>query len=65
MNNPIKQLTKKEWILWLGSLLIVVISNIMTGKIDILTLAAALIGATSLIFAAKANVRHIRLQATI
>lgn len=56
MNNPIKQLTKKEWILWLGSLLIVVISNIMTGKIDILTLAAALIGATSLIFAAKGNV---------
>lgn len=56
MNNAIKQLTKKEWILWLGSLLIVVISNIMTGKIDILTLAAALIGATSLIFAAKGNV---------
>lgn len=56
MNNPIKQLTKKEWILWLGSLLIVVISNVMTGKIDILTLAAALIGATSLIFAAKGNV---------
>lgn len=56
MNNPIKTLTKKEWILWLGSLLIVVISNIMTGKIDILTLAAALIGATSLIFEAKGNV---------
>ena len=56
MNNPIKTLTKKDWSLWLGSLLIVVISNIMTGKIDILTLAAALIGATSLIFAAKGNV---------
>lgn len=56
MNNPIKTLTKKEWILWIGSLMIVVISNIMTGKIDILTLAAALIGATSLIFAAKGNV---------
>lgn len=56
MNNPIKTLTKKEWILWLGSLLIVVISNIMTGKIDSLTLTAALIGATSLIFAAKGNV---------
>lgn len=56
MNNPIKTLTKKEWLLWLGSLLIVVISNIMTGEIDILTLAAALIGATSLIFAAKGNV---------
>lgn len=56
MNNPIKTLTKKEWILWSGSLLIVLISNLMTGKIDVLTLAAAMIGATSLIFAAKGNV---------
>lgn len=56
MNNPIKTLTKKEWVLWIGSLLIVLISNLMTGTIDLLTLAAAMIGATSLIFAAKGNV---------
>ena len=56
MYNPIKTLTKKEWILWIGSLWIVLISNLMTGTIDILTLAAAMIGATSLIFAAKGNV---------
>mgnify|MGYP004469509313 FL=1 len=28
MNNPIKNLTKKEWGLWLGSLLVVICSNI-------------------------------------
>ena len=56
MCNPIKTLTKKEWALWLGSLLTVIISNIITGNIDLLTLAATCIGVTALIFAAKGNV---------
>lgn len=56
MNNPIKNLTRKEWILWLGSLAIVIISNMASEKIDILTLIAACVGVTSLIFAAKGNV---------
>ncbi len=56
MNNPIKDLTIKEWILWLGSLLIVIISNLILGDVDILTLVAACIGITSLIFAAKGKV---------
>lgn len=56
MNNPIKNLTRKEWGLWLGSLVVVIVSNMLTGDIDLLTLAAACIGVTSLIFAAKGNV---------
>ena len=56
MNNPIKNLTKKEWGLWLGSLLVVICSNILTTDIDIITMIAACIGITSLIFAAKGNV---------
>ena len=56
MNNPIKSLTKKEWILWLSSLFVVIISNIATENIDFLTMIAACIGITSLIFAAKGNV---------
>lgn len=56
MNNPIKTLTKREWLLWICSLAAVLISNILPGQLDILTLAAALIGVTSLIFAAKGNV---------
>lgn len=56
MNNPIKTLTQKEWALWLGSLLAVILSNLVTGGVDFLTLAAACIGITSLIFAAKGNV---------
>lgn len=43
-------------LLWICSLAAVFISNILPGHIDILTLAAALIGVTSLIFAAKGNV---------
>ena len=56
MENPIKSLTKKEWILWIASIFVVVLSNVLSEKIDILTLAAACIGITALIFAAKGNV---------
>lgn len=56
MNNPLKTLTKKEWLLWLASLAIVIISNLATSDPDLLTLISALVGVTSLIFAAKGNV---------
>lgn len=56
MGNPIKSLTKKEWRVWIGSLCIIIISNLLSGNFDLLTLIAACIGVTSLIFAAKGNV---------
>lgn len=56
MSNPIKSLTKKEWILWRGSLAIVILSNLLSTDIDVLTLVSACVGITSLIFAAKGNV---------
>lgn len=56
MNNPLKHLTKKEWALWICSLAVVMLSNTATETADPLTLLAALIGVTSLIFAAKGNV---------
>ena len=56
MHNPIQDLTKKEWFLWLGSLLIVILSNLVSGSVDVLTLVAGCVGITSLIFAAKGNV---------
>lgn len=56
MNNPIKNLSRREWLLWIGSLTIVVVSNILSQDVDWLTLVAAMIGVTSLVFAAKGNV---------
>ena len=56
MHNPIKDLSGKEWLLWLGSLAIVILSNVLSGDVDYLTLTAACVGITSLIFAAKGNV---------
>ena len=56
MNNPVKTLTKKEWSIWLVSIIIVLISNLATKDFDLRTLVAALTGVTSLIFAAKGNV---------
>ena len=51
-----KTIDKKEWLLWVLSLTIVLISNLACPSPDPLTLAAALIGVTSLVFAAKGNV---------
>lgn len=56
MNDPIRSLSRREWALWLSSLALVLISNLMTKDFDLLTLAAALVGVTSLVFAAKGNV---------
>ena len=56
MNNPIKSLTRREWYLWLASLAVVLIANLMTPELDPLTVTAALVGVTSLVFAAKGNV---------
>ena len=52
----IKDLTKKEWALWIGSIGTILTANILSGNMDILTIAAACIGITSLILAAKENV---------
>lgn len=56
MSNPFKELTKTEWGFWILSLTIIIISNLFSQSFDILTLIAAIIGVTSLIFAAKRNV---------
>ena len=56
MKNPIKNLSKVEWIIWMMSLLILSISYMLSGDVDMLTLIATWMGVTSLIFAAIGNV---------
>ncbi|MBR2175768.1 MAG: nicotinamide mononucleotide transporter [Clostridia bacterium] len=53
--NIFTYFTKAETALWLGSVLLIVISFIIFDGINYLTLAASLIGVTSLIFCAKGN----------
>ena len=48
LNNPLKTLTKKEWLLWLVSLTVVILSNLATNDLDLLTLISALLGVTAL-----------------
>ncbi len=56
MSNPLNNLTTREWRIWIGSLAVVVASNLLSGDVDLLTMLAACVGVTSLIFAAKGNV---------
>lgn len=44
-----------EWALWAGSLLLIALSFALFDRANYLTLAASLVGATSLIFCAKGN----------
>ena len=56
LHNPFRGLKKREWYLWIISLLIVAASNILAGKTDPVTLSATLIGVTALIFVARGDV---------
>lgn len=56
LKNPFKNMKKREWLLWLVSLVITLISNILAGKIDAVTLCATSIGVTALIFIARGDV---------
>lgn len=54
--NPFLNLKKREWTLWIISLIIVGISNILAGNVAPSTLFGTLIGVTALIFLAKGDV---------
>lgn len=56
MSDPIASLTRREWWVWICSLVVIVMANILPGDFDLLTLIASCIGVTSLVFAAKGNV---------
>lgn len=56
MTNPFLNFKKHDYIIWIASIIVILVSNVVPGNVDILTLTAALIGVTSLIFAAKGNV---------
>ncbi len=56
LHNPFAGLKKREWCLWIISLIVVAVSNILAGKTDPVTLSATLIGVTALIFVARGDV---------
>ncbi len=56
MKNPFLRLTKREWILYLVSLVIVVSSNFFAREINVINLIATAFGVTALIFIAKGDV---------
>ncbi|MGT2887135.1 nicotinamide riboside transporter PnuC [Streptococcus didelphis] len=51
----LRYFSKIEWLLWIGSLLTILITNLAFANSNLLALTASLIGATSLIFSAKGN----------
>ena len=56
LKNPFKSLRKREWLIWGISLFLVIISNILSGKVSFVTFMGPVIGVTALIFVAVGNV---------
>ena len=56
MRKSLENLEKRDWILWGISMVMVVVSNLLTGTVDLVNLAATVIGVTALIFVAKGDV---------
>ena len=54
--ESIKNLSKFEWLLWAGSVILVTASFFVGTEQDILSLVASLIGVTALIFVSKGDV---------
>ncbi len=54
--SSFKNLTKTELVLWLCSLTVVAVSNLLAGQVAISTLLGTLVGVTALIFIAKGDV---------
>ena len=53
MKNPFKMLTRFELFLWIGSLLVVLVSSLLSPTPDVFSTVASLVGVTSLIFIAR------------
>lgn len=51
--NPLRDLTKLEWVIWFSSISMVLISELIMGSGSFLSAAASLLGVTALIFVAK------------
>lgn len=56
LHNPFKLLTRGEWVLWICSLIVVSMGNILSGELSPIPLMATLIGATALVFLARGDV---------
>ena len=56
MKIPFAELNKKDWILYIISLVIVVVSNLFAETIDVFNFFSTIVGVTALIFIAKGNV---------
>jgi len=56
MKNPFRELNRLEWIIYISSLIVVSISNFISGQVDFINFTGTIFGVTALIFIAKGNV---------
>ena len=56
LNKPFKNLTRFEWVLWIVSVAVLLVTFIAGGESDPMIIAATLVGVTGLVFIARGDV---------
>ena len=56
LHNPFKNLTRFEWVLWIVSVAVLLVTFIAGGESDPMIIAATLVGVTGLVFIARGDV---------
>ena len=55
VRNLLKYFTRTEWVLWLGSIILIIFAFFFSPDKSILSVVSSLVGVTALIFSAKGN----------
>lgn len=56
MHNPFSRMSRRDWVLWLSSLMVVIVTTLMAGQVRLATFLGTIVGVTALIFMAQGNV---------
>lgn len=56
LHNPFRGLSRRDWALWLTSLTVVIITNLLSGQVHPATVLGTIVGVTALIFMARGDV---------
>lgn len=56
MHNPFSRMPRRDWVLWIVSLTVVIATSLMAGEVRPTTFLGTIVGVTALIFLAQGNV---------
>ena len=56
LHNPFAYFSKKDYLLWTGSMILILLANLLAGRMSVLSLATPVVGITAVILQGKGDV---------